>query len=196
MSSSAWRHSSLSAASEPFSQTLYWDRFTTKTAPVSPPTKRYDFISFLAAVQRRNVDFLAISWQPGLASVGAGATAEIRQALISLQTSFAFKRSQPSYAVNDVSVFRELESEVMVLGHHKIRDHPNIINLEGIGWEVRDGENKVWPVLVFEKAPHQDLRRFLGSDDGRAQSAQERLRMCGELASAIMTMHLCGLFSQ
>src|SRR5271169_1466246 len=53
---------------------------------------RYDLISFLATVQWREIDCLPITWQPALDSIGRGATAEIRQSLVNIQMSFAFKR--------------------------------------------------------------------------------------------------------
>lgn len=51
----------------------------------------YNLIAFLAIAQKLEIDFLPITWQPALSKVGAGGTAEIRQSLIHLQMSFAFK---------------------------------------------------------------------------------------------------------
>ena len=52
----------------------------------------YNFIDILAVAPRMNIDFLPITWQPALDGIGEGGTAEIRQSLIELQMSFAFKR--------------------------------------------------------------------------------------------------------
>ena len=51
-----------------------------------------DFLSILGIVQKLDIDFLPIIWQPALDAAGNGAIAEIRQSLINVQTSFAFKR--------------------------------------------------------------------------------------------------------
>ena len=57
----------------------------------SSSNKRYDILDFLGAAQSLNIDFLPITWQPALDIVGEGGTAEIRQALINVQMTFAFK---------------------------------------------------------------------------------------------------------
>lgn len=49
-------------------------------------------ISFLAVVQYYGFNFLAITWRQGLDKLGVGATAEVRQALLNLDTAFAFKQ--------------------------------------------------------------------------------------------------------
>ena len=46
-----------------------------------------DFLSFLGIAQMLRIDFLPITWQPALETVGHGGTAEIRQALVNLQMS-------------------------------------------------------------------------------------------------------------
>ena len=56
----------------------------------------HNFVAFLGATQALGIDFLPITWQSAMEDVGRGATAEIRQSLLSLQTSLAFKRIQPS----------------------------------------------------------------------------------------------------
>src|SRR5271154_3930657 len=128
------------------------------------PELPYDFINFLAVAQWRDVDFLPITWEPALDSVGAGATAEIRQSLINLQLSLAFKRVHlerlcPGHYRNAI---RALISEALVLGHPVIRRHQNIIRLQGICWDVRP--DNVWPVLVFKKSQYGDLKRFMMSE--------------------------------
>ncbi len=55
----------------------------------------YDFVSLLALAQKLRIEFLPITWQPALQGIGLGATAEIRQSLMNLQMSFAFKRVIP-----------------------------------------------------------------------------------------------------
>lgn len=42
----------------------------------------FDILTFLALAQKRNIDFLPITWYPALDAVGSGGTAEIRKALV------------------------------------------------------------------------------------------------------------------
>lgn len=154
-----------------------------------------DLISFLAVAQSCNTAFLPITWQPALDKLGAGATAEISQSLINLQTSFAFKRTAisnfPQGGLLNDRTFQALMSEVSVLSHPSIRGHPNIINLEGICWEIPLGRDKALPVLVFQKAQLGDMEKFMRSDQGMDLSFQARLELCAHIAAAITVMHSC-----
>lgn len=147
----------------------------------------YNFIDILAVAPRMNIDFLPITWQPALDGIGEGATAEIRQSLIELQMSFAFKR----FKIDEPNILRIIFSELLVLGHPSLGKHPNIIPLEGICWDFSHDE-KVWPVLVFEKAQMEDLTTFMGSDSARLLSMNNKLTLCGGIAAAIRDMHLHG----
>jgi Protein tyrosine and serine/threonine kinase len=160
-------------------------------AKAAAPDLHYDFISFLGVAQRLRIDFLPITWQPALDKVGEGGTADIRQALINLQMSFAFKRLKwPRQVGSDESrSFLALISEVSILGHPSIRNHPNIIKLDGICWDISPDDEKVWPVLVFEKAQNGDLDRFMNSDTGKSLCLEERLKLCSDIATAVKDMH-------
>jgi hypothetical protein len=150
----------------------------------------YDFLTFLAIAQHLNIDFLPITWQPALAKVGNGGTAEIRQALVNLQMSFAFKRLIPTqFAKSEDKIFQALIAEILVLGHPSIRSHPNIIRLEGICWDVDPEDEKVWPVLMFEKTQHGDLHTFMKRGVGVGLSFEDKLSLCADVAMAIMDMH-------
>lgn len=152
---------------------------------------RYDFISFLGVTQELELDYLPITWQPKLDNVGEGGTADIRQSLINLQTSFAYKRIKWSRQAqwNESRNFQALISEVMVLGNPLIRKHPNVIRLEGICWDFPPGDDNVWPVLVFEKAQNGDLGKFVNSDIGKCISLEDRLKLCADVADALKYIH-------
>jgi serine/threonine protein kinase len=154
--------------------------------------RQYNFLSFLAIAQRLKIDFLPITWQPELDNVGAGGTAKIRQSLINLQTSFAFKHfiSQPAQTeANEAKVFKALMAEISVLGHPTIRRHPNIIELAGICWDVVAETGKVWPVLVFEKAQYGDLQTFMRQVGGKQLGWEDRLKLCADVGRAVADMH-------
>ena len=154
----------------------------------TPPDRPYDFLDVLAITQRLNIDFLPITWQPALDSIGEGATAEIRQSLIDLQMSFAFKR----FKMNEFDIFRSVISEVLVLGHSSLREHPNILSLQGVCWDISP-DQKVWPVLVFEKAQMGNLESFMDSDTGKLLPIKDKLKICSGIAAAVREMHLHGM---
>ena len=163
---------------------------------VSSTNVPVDLISVLSVAQQYKVD-LPITWLHALGPLGRGATAEISQSLISIQTGFAFKRSHSpttatSYAPHEVDTnLKTLVSELLVLENPLIRCHPNIIDLQGICWEVKVDSEDVWPVLVFERAQLGDLQMFMDSEDGRTSSFDTRIELCIGIAKAIMTMHSC-----
>ena len=157
--------------------------------------QEYDFLDFLGAAQSLKIDFLPITWQPALHSVGEGGTAKIRQALINLQTSFAFKHfKHPNSAAQESQNWRVLIAEISVLGNPTIRYHPNVANIEGICWDVVNGGEKVWPVLVFEKTRIWDLSRFIRSGRGEELDSKSRLNMLFDVALAVRDLHATGRF--
>ena len=58
-----------------------------------------------------------------------------------------------------------LDNELIVLGHSAIQEHPNIAKLQGLCWDISD--DKIWPVLVFEKSHFDDLYSFATSLVGK-----------------------------
>jgi hypothetical protein len=154
-----------------------------------------DLLTFLAVVQKAQVDILPITWQSARQPIGAGNTSSVNEALITLQTSFAFKcvsdkqkRDKP-----EAKIFQAFISEITVLGHPLIRKHPNIVELQGICWDV-PSDNEVWPVLVFEKTQFGDLYNFLTLPVGRDLCTAERLKLCGDVGVAIIDMHFNSRF--
>ena len=136
-------------------------------------------------------------WQPAIDVLGAGGTAEIRQALVNLQVSFAFKRVTPSTYEN----FKEIEilsklvvNEMSIHAHPKLRCHPNIQRLEGLCWDstMEKSSSHILPVLVMEKTRHGDLSAFADSAHSKSLSPEERLRICVDVAFALADMHSCG----
>lgn len=164
-----------------------------QSAVLALAAKHCDFLSFLGIAQNLGIDFLPITWQPALDNIGQGATAEVRQALIALQTSFAFKRflpSEPTLSIQEESkILRALIAEILVLGHQSVRDHPNVLRLEGVCWDVNPKDDKILPVLVFQKARYGDLHTFMELDSGMKLTLEDRLDLCADIATAIMLMH-------
>lgn len=104
---------------------------------ISDQEYNYDFLDFLGVAQSLKIHFLSITWQPALDKVGEGGTAKIRQALIDIRMTFAFKRlKHPLHGEQESRNLRALIAEISILGHPAIRPHPNIITIEGICWDV------------------------------------------------------------
>ena len=83
-------------------------------------------------------------------------------------------------------------SEVLILSQPPIRNHPNIVDLEGICWEIKTWTKKAVPVLVFEKASW-DLQQFMNVREGMDMSFEDRLKICADIGEAIMSLHAYGL---
>jgi len=149
-----------------------------------------DLIAFLSIVQQCNVDFLPVTWQPSLNNIGEGGSGKISQSLIIADMPLAFKRFH--YSGDSNNNYLPLISEVLILSQPPIRNHPNIVNLEGICWEIKSGTGNAVPVLVFEKAAW-DLHQFMKVDEGMDMTIQDRLKICADIGSAIIKLHAYGL---
>ena len=158
------------------------------------PIGHYDFISFLATTQKAGVMFLPLNWRPELEKLGLGGQGDIRQLQVTADTTFAFKRlsttSRNGQQTEDSErrLFRALQSEVLILCNPSVRNHPNIVNLEAVCWDL-SSEEAVMPVLVYEKSPFGDLRQFLDSDAGKKLNLQSKLDICFRIGKAIEVMH-------
>ena len=155
----------------------------------------YDFLDFLGVVQSLSVDFLSIPWQSELGSIGEGATAEVYQNPIDAKTAFAFKRLKYPHFDSIGSGLSLLLAEVSILGHFAIRNQQYIVNLEGICWDTIHNGEEVWPVLVFEKSHHGDLKEFMTSGPGTRLDLKERLEVLFHVLSGILMVHDAGKFS-
>ncbi|KAF8541195.1 kinase-like domain-containing protein [Trichophaea hybrida] len=84
--------------------------------------------------------------------------------------------------------FLPMISEVLIVSQPAIQNHPNIVNLEGICWEIKSRTEKAVPVFVFEKAAWH-LQQFMNVSEGRNMSMNDRLNLCADIGSAIGTLH-------
>lgn len=166
------------------------------TATMLKPAKSYNLLDFLAAVHHWRVDILTFG--PG-SDIGLGGTAKISDGgnawtLDGRSLNFVIKRvhRETSSSDSEDKEMLALLSEVLVLGHPIVRQHPNIIGLEGISWGIVYGEP--WPNLVFMRAEHGDLKEFMRTDIGRKLDFRERVRLCREIGNALFLMHSCSLY--
>jgi len=170
--------------------------FTRYSATPKNPTSgdlQNDLITFLSIVQKYNVDFLPITWQPALGNLGKGGTGTISQSTFSTDRALAFKRFHDNG--KSAQDFLPIMSEVLILSQPPIQNHSNIVDLEGICWEIKPRTEKAVPVLVFQKAAW-DLQQFMNVQEGINMSINDRLKICADIGSAIMALHAYGLSFQ
>jgi len=156
---------------------------------------RCDLLSFLETAQYNGVDLLAITWQSALDILGAGATAEVRQSLVNLQMSFAFKRPISRYrSVEDDTLYGWLIRETTILCHPVVRQHRNLLDLEGVCWDPSISDKFLRPVLVFKRAEYGDSHKFMTSGEGQAMSLTDRMSFAIDVIDAVIALHNAGKF--
>jgi len=169
--------------------------FTRYSAISTNPTNiESDLIAFLSIVQKSDVDILPITWQPALDDIGKGGSGIISQSAFNPDMPLAFKRFHEDGDSDSGDLdrtFLPLISEILILSQPPIQNHPNIVNLEGICWEIKHKTQKAIPVLVFEKAAW-DLQQFMNVCEGQNMCANDRLTICADIGSAITTLHAYG----
>jgi len=168
-----------------------------------------NLLSFLAIFQYYLFDFLTFRWKDGLDPIGHGGTADVRGLLVTEQNTFAYKQHKELILVDSTvykpensgigqaervheKIFNQMVSEVTILGHPLIRNHQNIIRLEGAYWEVPTDGSPPWPILVFERADLGDLWSFAKSAEGLEMSFEKRLGICLDVTQAVSALHNLG----
>ena len=81
-----------------------------------------------------------------------------------------------------------LIKDLEVMHHPPLAKHPNILGLLGYGWNL--SENSALPFLVTEYAEQGTLRDFLRKVP---TSLVSKLQLCGDIASGLHAMHMCGV---
>ena len=159
----------------------------------------YDLIMFLEQVQRYTVDVLPITWNSALGFLGDGATSQVSESLLNSQRGLAFKRafspSELGGSHDEVYILKRLAAELSILAFPPVRNHPNIVRLDGICWELLPGDIGLLPVFVFEKANRGDLNTFMCSRRGVALSSLDRLKLCAQVSDALTLAYSYGSLS-
>ena len=167
------------------------ERFFSNVEPafLAVPMRR-SFLAFLATVQALDIDILPITWQSAREPIGQGGTSKINQAPANTHMSLAFKqiKDKEKLEKTEEQIFHMVINELLVLGHPPIQAHPNIVRLQGICWDI-SSDNKVWPVLVFEKSPFDDLNSFATRQIGKGLGIRQRLKLCVDIGEALIYMH-------
>ncbi|KAJ3486615.1 hypothetical protein NLG97_g6579 [Lecanicillium saksenae] len=178
-----------------YSDSPYWlhwkSTLSTNVSQTEASLGRFDFLSFLATAQALEIGFLAMAWDAS-GSFAAGGTSTIHQTLVNLDTNFAFKTYSEG-TVAEEQMFRMLITEITILRQPSVREHANLIQLQGICFDVSFKDNKPWPVLVFEKSPLGDLYRFT-ANEGWNMTLEDRLSFCADIGKAMADMHSNSMF--
>jgi hypothetical protein len=156
----------------------------------SSDTGHLNFYSFLGVAQQHGVEFMPITWEPARDLLGLGVSGYVNQSLINIETSLAFKRPAGFGSDEEAKkeLFRAWIMEISILRSPEIQRHPNIIELEGIAWEVVGSGSAILPVLVYRKSQQGTLRTFIEANVGKL-SADQKLTLCLDLVSALSTLH-------
>lgn len=139
----------------PHDDDAWYTSVDAKTTWRMKSTGHFDLVSFLSAVQNCAVDILPLTWREAEDPLGRGGTAVVNQALVNLETSFAFKRTvklrMPQVSAADMdgasvyekdrtmaeyksqeSIYRALISELLILRHPSVRRCRNIMDIQAI----------------------------------------------------------------
>lgn len=156
-----------------------------------------ELTDLLSIIITLDVNLLPFTWSLGLEELGSGATGQVNQSELNANTSLAFKRfTDYSDALDCPSpahisaAYAAFTKEIVILSHPVVYQHPNLVNLEGVCWEIV--EDEIRPVLVFRKALEGNLRKFLASQPEGELDLESRFQICGEIARGLGTLHRCG----
>ena len=124
-----------------YDDSLSW-LYTKSNAGISKTINEFDdndFIAILETCQNLEIDFLPITWQPALETLGVGGQAEVHQSLVTAALSFAFGRIKLGASTREAerAAYQALRSQLLVLGNPIIRSHPNVISLIGVCWDIQ-----------------------------------------------------------
>lgn len=140
------------------------------------PTSLHDghdkFLTFLGICCKLRVPIYPNAWHQSLPNLGRGGTSIVSEGTaFNSSISYAFKRLiAPIFASAEEEAhfihvaYSALICEVSLLATDGLKQHPNIIKLEGICFQVNETQGskiQVWPVLIFEKAEWSTLGEFL-----------------------------------
>lgn len=153
----------------------------------------YDLLTFLAICE--NIPSLHIfTFMPKFNATGVrhGLSGQVyRFSRQTGPTGIALKRFQTS-GTETKAAFEALISEIMVLGHPVFKNHPNLLQLGGITWDVNVQDKElisVMPVLVFKRSVHGSLRDRMTCPDSLKPTTMQKLQLCVDIGRALKALH-------
>ena len=199
--SSSWKSSLQEGSSVLLSSSRH---SATNSSSSHTTTSGHNLLTFLAVAQFYGVDILPVTWEFALDSAAPSGTAKIYESSLDVNRNFVFKRTRianPSYGDsqdigNENKTYNALVSEISILHHSLLCQHPFIVKMHGISWEISKSGDAVWPVIVLEKAQLGDLDYFMTTEAGRDLSIEKKVHFCTDIASAILALHRCSMFTR
>jgi len=112
-----------------------------------------DLLNFIALSASLGVSLLPITWQFAHGRVGMGASGDVRQALVDVDTGLAFKivKDVDKASQRAGTILRVFANEIAVMSRPHVQAHPHIADLLGVCWDIPP-TGRIWPGLVFEKS--------------------------------------------
>jgi hypothetical protein len=124
--------------------------------------------------------------------LGVGGQALISQSLATINRSFAFRKLELRQLGPEIEeiAYQYLHRQISVFGRSEVREHPNIIDLIGICWEIEAPEQSVVrPVFVFEKAKYGDTKHLMCTKAAVKIAFEGRLRLYANLVCGMEVLH-------
>ncbi|KAH7092040.1 hypothetical protein FB567DRAFT_625118 [Paraphoma chrysanthemicola] len=144
-------------------------------------------LSLLAVAQTQSVDFLPISAQRYLGSVGRGASGDVLQSSIVRELGLAFKEFSALPGSRE-NLMRSMMREICILQHPPIQSCTNVINLEGMCWKFDSSDAGISPVLVYR------LGRSLAAHLAEVPTPFDtRLQYVKDIGNGLMVLHASGV---
>lgn len=183
-----------------------------------PTSFHNDLLSFLAYIKTRQIPIFSIALPDVRSVLGRGASffvngAEMPESFVdevtgevfAKDTLVALKRAVVPPGTKDIQDglakrINLLYNEVLTMRHPPLTDHPNIVKLLGIGFEVEgpDSDRNVMPVLVPECAELGNLAEVLetAKREDRPLTFDQKLAFCLDVAHGLEALHACGEYTQ
>lgn len=163
----------------------------------------YDLIAFLATCQKLRVDFVPLRWLVALGTIGTGGEARVNQSLMNRSTDLAFRRVKLDAHSREeqIHMYRSLIFQLDILCGVGTKVHPNIIDMIAVSWEISPGipaqcqgsstpgDSQILPVLIFERARHGNLYRFMTEGAGKSFGSVAKIKLCLDIISGIENLH-------
>ncbi|KAH8646463.1 hypothetical protein BGZ60DRAFT_570650, partial [Tricladium varicosporioides] len=89
---------------------------------------------------------------------------------------------------NSYRRLRTVLTELLIMHHVPLRDHPNVLSIIGYGWKTY--RQTLLPYIVVEYCEHGSLRTWL-SDSTKAITT--KLILAGDVAAGLTALHLCDI---
>ncbi|KAI1293939.1 hypothetical protein F5Y03DRAFT_326883 [Xylaria venustula] len=117
-----------------------------------------------------------------------------REATTTVSEGIIIKRPRKSVLEQETYALVSFITELRVRTHAPLREHPNIAQLRGVGWDFEDEEATIpRPLLLEELAPQGALDNFWSRWSFVRLKFKSKLDLARNIAEGIQAMHNCGI---